>query len=65
MSDTTSTLSETLISVGPIINELRDYRDDISEMKADIAQNAAAIAALGGNSSAFTNLTERLAALSS
>ena len=65
VSDTTSTLSETLNIVGPTINELRNYRDDISEMKADIAQNAAAIAALGGNSSAFTNLAERLAALSS
>ena len=64
VSDTTATLSETLDLVGPTINELKDYRDEISEMKADIAQNAQAINILGGNSSIINNLPERLATLS-
>jgi hypothetical protein len=37
VSNTTSSLSETLAAVGPTLEELRDYRDEISEMKADIA----------------------------
>lgn len=64
VSDTTSTLSETLNVVGPTINELKNYRDEISEMKADIAQNAQAINMLGGSSSIINNIPERLAALS-
>lgn len=63
VSDTTSTLSETLELVGPTLDELRNYRDEISEMKADIAQNATAIAFLGGNTTTINSIPERLAAL--